>query len=176
MKCGNCKDDHQTAAMVQMCYRRAGKIKDQAPERQLPGPGDPDFKPSQIRHRDERTEQLATLNRIGLKVPPGRYALPNGAGATNKHSFYVVERADEGRWAGKTFLKRYKSDDEQNIPVNQAITILTRLAADTQGYMLLFGQLEKHCGHCGRRLTNDVSRARGIGPKCAQNMGWTDVA
>ena len=28
------------------------------------------------------------------------------------------------------------------------------------------------CGHCGRTLTNEESRARGIGPICAGKMGW----
>jgi hypothetical protein len=174
MKCGSCKDDHETVAQVKLCYQRNKGIT--AQEEQPLRPGDPGFKPSQVRHRDERTAQLAELNRVGLGVPPGRYALPNGQGAINKHSFYVVERADFGNWAGKTFVKRYKSDEQNSVPVAQAIVILTRIAADPQGYMTLFGKLEEHCGHCGRRLTNDVSRERGIGPKCAQNMGWTDVA
>ena len=30
MKCGNCKDEHGTAAMVLMCYKRAGKVQAEA--------------------------------------------------------------------------------------------------------------------------------------------------
>lgn len=29
-----------------------------------------------------------------------------------------------------------------------------------------------HCGVCGRTLTDEESRARGIGPICAENNGW----
>ena len=35
-----------------------------------------------------------------------------------------------------------------------------------------FGQLYGWCCICGRRLTNEDSIARGIGPVCAENQGW----
>jgi hypothetical protein len=33
--------------------------------------------------------------------------------------------------------------------------------------MAKYGRELKHCGLCGRTLTNDASRAIGIGPECA---------
>ena len=57
----------------------------------------------------------------------------------------------------------------------QAHAILDRLAEmsdeDIAAATALYGQELGHCGICGRELTDEDSRARGIGPKCAER-GW----
>lgn len=164
MRCGYCKADGVDLEHIKAeAAQRGDKVRE-------------DQRTAATRHHSDRRATIDEVNRIGLTVPPGRYALPNGKDSLNKHSFYIVQRPDEGKWAGKTFVKRYSSDDETAIPIAQAVNILSKIAADPMGAMLLFGQLEAHCGHCGRRLTNDDSRARGIGPVCARHMGFTDVA
>ncbi len=104
-------------------------------------------------------------------VPAGRYALRNAPQCSNEVTFFEVNRPTEGRWAGRTFLSMLSSDER--LPVKdpqKRATILGLIARDTLGAMKLFGRETEHCGMCGRRLTNDESRALGIGPICAEKL------
>jgi hypothetical protein len=168
MRCGFCKSDgpEVTVNHVMSCARASGIE---------PG-GQGPAQSSRDRHHDDRRATIDMVNELGLKVEPGRYAIHNGPKADNGISFYKVDRPDEGRWAGKTFVKQLLSDNETRLSVARAYAVLTALAADPQGAMLLYGQKIGQCGHCGRTLTNEDSRARGIGPICAKNMGWNDAA
>lgn len=112
-----------------------------------------------------------------VDVPAGRYAIvvgdsdPEGDGSTVK--FYKVDRPTEGRWAGRTFVNVQASDDFYPVRNgSERAKILTAIAADPQAAMLRYGVELGSCGHCGRTLTNEESRARGIGPICASKMGW----
>jgi hypothetical protein len=105
------------------------------------------------------------------QVPAGRYALRDAE--TNEVKFYIVDKPTEGRWAGRTFVSVQASDDKH--PVKSPTirnSILRRIAKDPKAAMLLYGTELKHCGNCGRTLTNAESRARGIGPDCAALLGW----
>jgi hypothetical protein len=102
-------------------------------------------------------------------VPAGRYAIER----EGTLKFYRVTRPEEGRWAGWTFVDRQASDERY--PVKNRIereSILRQIGEDVQGAMETYGRELGHCGHCGRTLTNEVSRERGIGPVCAEKMGW----
>lgn len=102
-------------------------------------------------------------------VPAGRYAIDRDG--TIK--FYVVSRPTEGRWAGLTFVDIQASDERHSIRSrSERLSILDQIGEDVQGAMERYGRELGHCGHCGRTLTNEVSRERGIGPVCAQKMGW----
>lgn len=101
------------------------------------------------------------------QVQSGRYALINADGAA---SFYVVERITDGKWAGRTFVTMMVGDN--GAPVKdrtQRTAILERIAADELGALARYGQMIGVCGACGLTLTDEVSRARGIGPVCAKN-------
>ena len=51
--------------------------------------------------------------------------------------------------------------------------ILARIAAvGAEAASARYGHEIGECGICGRQLTNDESRARGIGPVCAAKAGW----
>lgn len=110
-------------------------------------------------------------------VPAGRYAVLDNGG---EWSFYKVDRPTEGRWAGRTFVKRliamggYDNDfNEQRLDFKVTRTILEKIvSAGIQESMEAFGQKIGRCGHCGRNLTDEVSIERGIGPVCAGKMGW----
>ena len=102
-------------------------------------------------------------------VPAGRYALD----MDGTIKFYQVDKPTEGRWAGYTFLKVQASDETYPIKNrSQVALILGVIARDPMKAMLDYGKLIGKCGHCGRTLTNEESRARGIGPICAGKMGW----
>lgn len=106
-----------------------------------------------------------------VDVPAGRYAVDTEAGHL---AFYRVDRPTEGRWAGYTFVKVQASDELHPVRGAAAKAVLAKIAVDPQGAMLRYGQEIGACGAagCGRTLTNETSRKRGIGPKCAQRMGW----
>lgn len=103
------------------------------------------------------------------EVPAGCYALDSTEGAANSTVFYKVDRPDTGRWAGRVFVKRLEGGDREiPVPVHQRAGVLARIAEvgaleASQAYGRLIGE----CGVCRRSLTNDESRAAGIGPVCA---------
>ena len=106
---------------------------------------------------------------IQAAVPEGRYAIERD-GVTK---FYQVDKPKDGKWAGRTFVSVQASDDKY--PVRDAIQrseILKAIAVDVKGAMLAYGLKLGKCGHCGRTLTDETSRARGIGPICAAKMDW----
>ena len=98
------------------------------------------------------------------EVPAGRYAVPNAAGELR---FYVVSRPTEGRWAGRTFVSVQASDAEYPVKGRAANVILGEIAADPKAASVRYGQELGCCGVCGRTLTDEASRAAGIGPICA---------
>lgn len=115
----------------------------------------------------------------GTDTEVGRFAYqpPDGEQA----QFLVIERPVNGRWAGTIFVKRQHSDEMERAGRQEpggtygggnAAPALLAILAEPQAAMELYGRLIGSCGHCGRTLTNEVSRERGIGPKCATKMGW----
>jgi hypothetical protein len=116
------------------------------------------------------TETPARLAPRAPGVPAGHYAIDwNGT-----LGFFQVDRPTEGRWAGYTFVKQQASDE--TYPVRnrqQREAILAKISEDgTEEAMLRYGKEIGRCGHCNRTLTNEESRQRGIGPICANKMGF----
>lgn len=104
-----------------------------------------------------------------VNVPAGRYAVEDNG--TLK--FYKVDvPGADSRWYGRTFVKVQASDNEYPVKGEGARRVLTLIARDPQAAMLRYGREIGSCGHCGRTLTNEESRERGIGPICAGKMGW----
>ena len=103
------------------------------------------------------------------EVADGRYAIEQDGII----KFYKVDSPTEGKWAGRTFVKIQASEELHPIRNPAARkAILAEIAKDPKGAMLRYGQELGHCGHCGRTLTNDLSRELGIGPVCREKMGW----
>lgn len=120
--------------------------------------------------RDEPVRTNARpANEPGVDVPAGRYALVDEQGVTK---FYVVDRPEDGRWAGYTFLNALGSDERY--PIRDRSTkarILGEIAADLDGARVRYGMEIGRCACCGRTLTDETSRAAGIGPDCARIYG-----
>lgn len=105
------------------------------------------------------------------KVPTGRYAVEDPADGVLK--FYKVNRPTEGKWAGYTFLDVQASDELHPIKNRRKKDdILSLILRDPQAAMLRYGIELGKCGHCGRTLTNELSREIGIGPICRAKMDW----
>lgn len=125
--------------------------------------------PTQINVRiDDRRYENGTVD-----VPAGRYAIDTQVHAVNGTAFYKVDRPETGRWAGYVFVKQIIGSDEQKLSMKQGRAILARIAAvGAEAASARYGHEIGECGICGRQLTNDESRARGIGPVCAAKAGW----
>lgn len=107
------------------------------------------------------------------EVPAGRYAVATDAGAVNELAFYKVDRPTTGKWAGFVFVKHIVGDDEQRMSKAAGASILAKIAAvGAEAASAAYGHEIGECGVCGRQLTNDASRERGIGPICVAKMGW----
>lgn len=95
------------------------------------------------------------------EVADGRYAVEVGGVL----KFYKVKN---GRQAGFVFLDVQASDEWHSIRNLGTIRqVLALIAQDAESAMILYGQEIGECGHCGRTLTDETSRAAGIGPICA---------
>lgn len=105
------------------------------------------------------------------EVPAGYYAVENEEG---RLMFYTVDRPTEGRWRGYVFVKVWASDEKH--PIRNQTTrmqILQRIMdAGWEKCAARFGQEIGRCGVCGRTLTDETSRAIGIGPICREGGGW----
>ena len=100
-------------------------------------------------------------------VAAGRYAIADPTGRQDLR-FYRVDRPTEGRWAGFTFVKAVIGG-QPDYPVRDRAAvadILAAIAADPEAGPRFGRELGK-CYACGRHLTDEVSRAAGIGPDCA---------
>lgn len=100
---------------------------------------------------------------LEARVPAGRYAVdtPNGV------RFYHVDKPSKGNWKGWTFVKIQASDDLHPVrSVAQRTGVLESIAADPRAASERYGRELGVCGVCGRTLTDEASRARGIGPIC----------
>jgi hypothetical protein len=66
------------------------------------------------------------------------------------------------------------------MPAKVQTSVITRLAemSDTEvrDAMALYGRELEHCGCCGKELTDETSRARGVGPVCWNKYGYGDAA
>lgn len=102
-------------------------------------------------------------------VPAGRYAVETEEGHL---AFYRVDRPTEGAWAGRTFVKVQASDELHPVRGGAAASVLRKIAVDPAAASLRYGREIGSCGVCGRTLTDEDSRARGIGPICAEKTGW----
>lgn len=103
-------------------------------------------------------------------VPNGRYAINTDDGHL---AFYRVTSPEDGHWAGYVFVEQQVSDDFHAVRNTQTkLSILSRIAEDPQKAMLEYGRAIGRCGHCGRTLTNEESRAIGIGPICRSRWAW----
>lgn len=92
--------------------------------------------------------------------PFGRYAVETDEGHL---AFYILDHS--GLWV-------QASDEKHRIPTNALSAIAAKIGADPEAASLRYGRELKQCGRCGRTLTDETSRERGIGPTCAEKS-WS---
>lgn len=186
IRCGNYKwpeeaHYHATSAEVKACFDASlGRYPAKAAVA-LPAP-DSEAASLFANHRDTPTAVLdrpkpqvkRPFNWEYADVPVGCYALrvPGGEETDGELTikFYEVSRPEEGTWAGATFVAAMASDELHPVRGQAGRKILALIQQDPEAAAVLYGQTIGVCGLCGRKLTDEVSRARGIGPVCAQKV------
>lgn len=79
--------------------------------------------------------------------------------------FYRV-KAGKGYYAGRFFLDRFKSDELRAISYAERAQVLDLINANPDEAAMRFAVELTRCHCCGRMLTDEVSRLRGVGPDC----------
>jgi hypothetical protein len=96
---------------------------------------------------------------------PGYYSVTwNGA-----LRFYCV-REGQGRWAGRRFLNRFRSDDLDRPTRQEVKDVYAAILANPAEAQKRFADETVCCYVCGRRLTDAESRELGIGPVCRKEI------
>jgi hypothetical protein len=165
VKCAKCSKFqepvyHEGVEGVRQCQLGSTTVAESAP---TPAPSqEPDW--SSPGYTGKRYD----LSELEAKVPAGRYAVQM---ADDRLHFFVVDKPDTGRWSGYTFVKEQASDTLHPVKSpKRREGILQAIAKDPGEAMLRYGLELGKCGHCGRTLTNEESRAAGIGPICSGKM------
>jgi hypothetical protein len=105
-------------------------------------------------------------------LPSGHYSVPGG----DTRLKVRVDNIDQGKWAGWIFVKdgavygeakRYGSQRPGESYRGEISDQLRRIMEDPREAMAEYGRLTGTCGMCARRLEDEESVARGIGPICA---------
>jgi hypothetical protein len=96
-----------------------------------------------------------------VQVADGRYAVEHNGVL----KFFKVKN---GNRAGFIFLDVQASDEWHAIRnLTYIREIVSLIAQDQDAAMIRYGHELGECGRCGRTLTDEASRAAGIGPVCA---------
>jgi len=110
-------------------------------------------------------------------VPSGLYAVPDGETRlklriarprkpSNWHGYIFV--SDGAEYGSRTNYGRQAPGQSYS---GKCIEQLRAVATDPAAAMAAYGHLTGTCGKCGRKLEDEESVARGIGPVCAKKMG-----
>jgi hypothetical protein len=118
----------------------------------------------------ERPEKSSPSMDFSL-IPVGYYATP-GRGS-NEFDFWKVERPEDGKYAGFTFIKRVlgggSAGQTRVIRIHMSEQRLSLAAIARHGIeesRQLYGDKMKRCTKCNRDLTDDLSIARRMGNDC----------
>jgi hypothetical protein len=131
--------------------------------------------PWKPRNEQEAAERSQTDLPVSMNdLPDGYYAVRGVEGHKNDVSFFRLRSPKQGNWVGYQFTdqvvghgKRYPVKDTV---AREKIHTMIKEQGVVQCQQL-YGQEIGACGRCGRELTDDTSRARGIGPDCWAIMG-----
>jgi hypothetical protein len=105
--------------------------------------------------------------RPSVDIPAGHYAVASLTG-NNDLDFFRVDRPTEGRWAGRTYVKRVvggKPDSKVFGKTGEQV-LQAIWDAGIGDSAKLYGTELGQCSRCNRHLTDELSRSLGIGPDC----------
>jgi len=195
IRCGSCRQSHETVAEVKVCYASDAKTHyasgvetrtdGQRPNRfagkctmcgrwveaetghitKIDGKWHVFCNTGEHLHKKTAPKQVSDRY---SDIPAGHYATASPTGH-NDLDFWRVDRPTEGQWAGYTFIKRVIGG-RPDVPVKVVSAKKAALdairAAGPASASQLYGQQLGRCYRCNRHLTDETSRALGIGPDC----------
>lgn len=172
MKCGHCKRDDSTitVAHVRSCALTTGvmDIGTFAATRPVATPAPVHTSNPVQMTGQEINNQTARI--LADQIPAGRYAIRQN----EVIKFYKITKPTEGKWTGFTFIEVQASDDFHPVRnLASRIGVLSEIvSAGVKESTLLYGTELGVCGVCSRTLTDEDSRAFGVGPVCRNKLGW----
>jgi hypothetical protein len=128
----------------------------------------PDSQPTTTRANWIRVDVLRAqvrkhLHRIERGKRVGYFAVLTEDGV----KFYRVRSPQAGKWAGKVFVDAQASDEFWPVRAANLLTkVLDGILADPEAAGKLYATELGRCCRCRRTLTDETSRAYGIGPEC----------
>ena len=165
IRCGNCRQSHPTASAVRACYSMAANAAwGLEPEQPV----------------EPNTDMPVALDTSSAKIPDSKYAIEEDGLV----KFYEVDTGREGtRWEGRRFVTRLIGapgawhEYPERGPARDAL--FAKINADvytdpTSGETLhgpkaaavRYSREFTVCARCGSPLSDEASRARGLGPIC----------
>jgi uncharacterized protein DUF6011 len=125
----------------------------------------------QLAHPEQGKPRERTVTRQPMPdVPAGHYAVPAAllGYEVNDLYFYRVDRPTEGPFRGRTYVKAIVGghpDHRVNYKASvKALEAILKFGVEDAG--ILYGTQLGRCRKCNRHLTDELSRALGIGPEC----------
>lgn len=104
-----------------------------------------------------------TLRKPAINVGKYRFS-PAPSTGKNPGAIYVKE---DGQYLGKMLGGKFLARCTQ-----ESMNAVLGIAADPLGKAIEHGKLTGRCAICNRKLTDEDSTDRGIGPICAEKFGW----
>jgi hypothetical protein len=112
-----------------------------------------------------KKRELATAAQISAPVSTPEVA--DGRYAVEENGVLKFFKVKNGRRPGFVFLDIQASNEWYEIHnLTRIQQVLAEIAKDPQAAMVRYGRELGICGRCGRTLTDEASRAAGIGPIC----------
>lgn len=101
-----------------------------------------------------------------------RFAIDTEEGATNGTAFWWIVPGRDGRFWLRQLIGGHDNPVRVRMSPEAQVAVARKIMADPKEAMLRYGRELGRCGHCFRTLTNDESRALGIGPVCRRGKSW----
>lgn len=126
--------------------------------------------------RPRTQTQTAAPQAARADVPDGHYAILRtdalmALPGDDDTLFVRVNTGKAGRWQGFQFVDQLSGDNRKPVKDRALKTaVLAAIAADVMGALTRYGRETQRCGICRIRLTDDDSRAMGIGPDCFEKV------
>lgn len=159
MICGHCKTGSVSVDHVRKCA--SSKTASTAPQFVSA-----DFRPMAL--ADYKPAAKPQAPKISdFQVPASKYALSLGG----KLRFFQVNKPTKGKWAGYTFVTELigAPGDWRQLKLNKVFTteVLAHIALDPKEAAVRYSNEFTRCAVCESPLSDEESRARGLGPVCA---------
>lgn len=197
IRCGRCKNTHPTVADVRACFGNTridaatdgqrsyaqGLLRERIPTADYA-----DLTEDRINafSKEEASRFLTAMREqpVRPKADKGVAKMLDGEFADIPEGYYAVRAKDDtidffkivdgrhNRLLFQVFGSPGSLSQNQIKRTELARSVLKAINEDHVGSMKLFGLELAICGACGSPLTNEVSRATGIGPVCARKKGW----